>query len=81
MSVTQSENGRPTQAEITQLNQEIFQLRTKLAEAKQHGLLDLNELRDQLELLNAENETLHDKVTGLNEEVVSKNAQIVLFDR
>ena len=64
MSVNQSYGGLPGsfsnkyQAEITQLNQEIFHLRTQLADAKQNGLLDLNELRNNLDLLNSENASL-----------------------
>ena len=78
MSVNQSYGGlaasagaanQKYQAEITQLNQEIFHLRTQLADAKQHGLLDLNELKDKLDLLNSENASLHGKVNDMNHEL------------
>ena len=69
-------NNHKYQAEITSLNQEIFLLRTQLADAKQNGLLDLNELRDKLDLLNNENASLHGRVTEMNQEIQTKQSQL-----
>ena len=51
-------------------------MRTQLTDAKQNGLLDLNELRNKLDVLNSENASLHDKVSEMNHELASKKNQI-----
>jgi len=81
MSVNESYGGgQKYQAEITALNQEVFYLRSQLADAKQHGLLDLNELRDKLDMLNSENNNLHAKVTEMTHDLASKNSHISYRD-
>lgn len=47
-----------------------------MADAKQSGLLDLNELRDKLQLLDSENASLHGKVSTMNQEIQSKTNQL-----